>query len=123
MTYGDESYEVTIEEGYTTGSARLSTGDVGTYSYELSTGDVVVITPAESATVTHVAEGTVKNAYSYTLENSGYYSNVTKTEGDLSITPATLTVKTESAEKPYDGTALTAVGNVTGYKNNETQPG
>ena len=67
-----------------------------------------------------MAEGTVKNAFSYTLENADYYSNVTKTEGDLFITPATLAITTESATKTYDGTALTAPGTVTGYKNNET---
>ncbi len=106
VTYGDES-STAAKEG-------------STYTFELSTGDMIVITPAATATVTHVADGTVKNAFSYTLENAGFYTNVTKTEGDLSITPATLTVTTPSAEKKYDGKALTAEGTISGFVNNET---
>ena len=108
ITYGDE-----------TGTATLNSG-TGKYEYTLSTGDKIVITPAATATVTHVAEGTVTNAFTYTLENAGYYDTVTKTEGSLSITPAPLTVTTESDSKVYDGSALTAPGTVTGYKNGET---
>ena len=93
----------TITYGGASGTATAN-GD-GTYSYELITGDTIVITPAASATVTHVAEGNVTNAFSYTLENADYYSSVTKTEGTLSITPATLTITTGSANKAYDGTA------------------
>ncbi len=107
VTYGEES-------------GTATKGEDGKYTYELSTGDTITITPAQTATVTHVAEGNVKNAFTYTLENANFYKNVTKTEGDLSITPATLTVTTESAEKEYDGKPLTAPGTVTGYKNNET---
>ena len=79
----------------------------------------MTITPT-AAGVTHVAEGEVTNTYTYVLTNEGYYSNVEKEEGKLSITPATLTVTTLPGEKTYDGTALTASGEVTGYKNNET---
>ena len=79
-----------------------------------------MITPAATATVTHVAEGEVTNAFSYTLENATNYSSVSKEEGKLSITSATLTVTTESGEKEYDGTALTADGSISGFVNGET---
>ncbi len=47
--------------------------------------------------------------------------NITKIEtATVKITPATLVVTTESADKPYDGTALTAGGKIEGFKNNET---
>ena len=36
------------------------------------------------------------------------------------MTPATLTVATDSADKAYDGEALTAEGSITGLKNDET---
>ena len=107
VTYGEESDEAKAEED-------------GTYTFELSTGDKIVITPADAATITHVAESDVKNAFSYTLENSSFYTDVTKTEGDLSVTPVTLTVKTESGNKTYDGTPLTADGSIDGFVNNET---
>ena len=80
---------------------------------------MVTITPDAAATITHVAEGEVANAFSYTVEHSNQYANQKKEEGKLKVTPATLTIVTEGAEKEYDGTPLTAPGTVTGYKNNE----
>ena len=41
-------------------------------------------------------------------------------DGQLVITPATLTVTTHGASKPYDGTALTAPGEISGFVNGET---
>ena len=41
-------------------------------------------------------------------------------DGKLTITPATLTVTTDSDSKVYDGTALTADGRITGLVNDET---
>ena len=90
VTYGDESYSVSIASGAATGTATLSTGDV------------VTITPAATATITHVAETTVTNAFSYTVDHSDQYSSQEKTEGKLTVTAVTLTIKTESASKEYD---------------------
>ena len=45
---------------------------------------------------------------------------VTKVEGTIKITPATLTVKTDSATKVYDGSKLTADGSIKGLVNGET---
>ena len=44
---------------------------------------------------------------------------VTKVEGTIKITPATLTVKTDSATKVYDGSKLTADGSIKGFVNGE----
>ena len=41
-------------------------------------------------------------------------------DGRLVIDPATLTVTTHGASKPYDGTALTAPGEISGFVNGET---
>ena len=41
-------------------------------------------------------------------------------DGQLHIVPATLTVATHGASKPYDGTALTASGEISGFVNGET---
>ena len=82
VTYGDESYPVTIAEGETTGTATLSTGDT------------VTITPDAGAKITHVAESDVDNAFSYEVTHSTQYSNQAKEEGALTVTPATLTIVT-----------------------------
>ena len=102
VTYGEESYPVTITAPATTGTATLSTGDV------------VTITPAPIASITHVAESVVTNAFSWTVTNSGQYSNQIKTQGTLTVTPAALTVTTGTDSKVYDGTALTATGSIGG---------
>ena len=103
VTYDTESYNVSISSGASTGAVTLSTGDV------------VTITPAASAKITHVAEGNVTNAFNLTVENSDQYSNKTKTEDTLKLTPASLTITTESDSKGYDGTPLTASGSISGF--------
>ncbi len=102
----------TITYGENSGTATLN-AETGKYEYELSTGDVVTITPAESATVTHVADSAVKNAFNYEIENASYYSEVLKTEGELSITPAELTINTDGNKKTYGSDPLTAGGKAT----------
>lgn len=53
---------------------------------------------------------------------SANFSNVAFAieDGQLTILPATLTVTTHGASKPYDGTALTASGEISGFVNGET---
>ena len=46
--------------------------------------------------------------------------NINYVDGSITITPATLTVVTESASKVYDGDPLTAGGSITGFVNGET---
>ena len=75
-----------------------------------------------------VATGTDAGDYDMGLlpgdfENtSANFSNVAFAieDGQLHIVPATLTVTTHGASKPYDGTALTASGEISGFVNGET---
>ena len=46
--------------------------------------------------------------------------NIKYIDGTINIAPAELTVKTESADKVYDGEALTAKGSISGFVNGET---
>ena len=101
MTYGEESGKATLNE------------ETGKYEYKLSTGDVVTITPAAAAKITHVAEGEVDNAFTWSVANEDYYTKGEDTVGTLTVSPATLTIVTDSGEKEYDGTALTAGGKAT----------
>ena len=59
--------------------------------------------------VTNVSEGEVTNTITYKTSdkfNADNY-NIQKTEGTLKITPRKVTLTSETASKPYDGTALT----------------
>ena len=87
VTYGTESYTVTIGEGATTGTATLSTGDK------------VTITPADSAKITHVSETTVDNGFSWSVEHEAFYTKGEDKVGKLTVTPATLTITTVTDDK------------------------
>ena len=78
------------------GTAKVTGIDAGGYPMGLKAGD-----------------------FSYAGKN---FSNVSfeVEDGRLVIDPATLTVTTRGASKPYDGTALTASGEISGFVNGET---
>ena len=78
------------------GAAKAAGTDAGSYPMGLKAGD-----------------------FSYGGKN---FSNVSfeVEDGRLVIDPATLTVTTRGASKPYDGTALTALGEISGFVNGET---
>lgn len=78
------------------GTAKVTGTDAGSYPMGLEAGD-----------------------FSYGGKN---FSNVSfeVEDGRLVIDPATLTVTTHGASKPYDGTALTAPGEISGFVNGET---
>ena len=78
------------------GAAKATGTDAGSYPMGLKAGD-----------------------FSYVGKN---FSNVSfeVEDGQLVITPATLTVTTHGASKPYDGAALTASGEISGFVNGET---
>ena len=54
------------------------------------------------------------------ISKDGRYLLTGTEDGKLTITPATLTVTTESDSKVYDGTALTAPGSITGLVGRES---
>ena len=78
------------------GAAKATGTDAGSYPMGLKAGD-----------------------FGYGGKN---FSNVSfeVEDGQLVITPATLTVTTHGASKPYDGAALTASGEISGFVNGET---
>lgn len=89
-----EGVSVSLAEGK---EAKASRTDVGTTQMGLSADDFVV-----------------SGAGNYTV------TVTIKEDGSVTVTPAALTVTTASASKVYDGTPLTAGGNITGLLNGET---
>ena len=82
----------------------------GTFSYVLSTGDTVTITPSGigASGVRNVSDTAASNnKFTYTVTNSSNYSSISTVYGKLSVTPAAITVKssdTPTVSKVYDGT-------------------
>ena len=86
------------------------------YSLEKATSSATAtdVTTAIEATCDTLV---IKNAEGKDVTNN---LKITKVPGSITITPATLTVTTPSANKVYDGTPLTADGTISGFVNNET---
>ena len=130
VTANAEKVVVTIRENSATfpydGEAKTAEGyEVAKISSALyKEGDLAFVGDAAHK----VATGTDAGDYDMGLlpgdfENtSANFSNVAFAieDGQLTILPATLTVTTHSASKPYDGTALTASGEISGFVNGET---
>lgn len=130
VTANAEKVVVTIRENSATfpydGEAKTAEGYevAGISSALYKEGDFAFVGDAAHK----VATGTDAGDYDMGLlpgdfENrSANFSNVAFAieDGQLTILPATLTVTTHSASKPYDGTALTASGEISGFVNGET---
>lgn len=130
VTANAEKVVVTIRENSATfpydGEAKTAEGYevAGISSALYKEGDFAFVGDAAHK----VATGTDAGDYDMGLlpgdfENrSANFSNVVFAieGGQLTILPATLTVTTHSASKPYDGTALTASGEISGFVNGET---
>ena len=130
VTANAEKVVVTIRENSATfpydGEAKTAEGyEVAKISSALyKEGDFAFVGDAAHK----VATGTDAGDYDMGLlpgdfENrSANFSNVAFAieDGQLTILPATLTVTTHGASKPYDGTALTASGEISGFVNGET---
>jgi hypothetical protein len=104
------------------GNAHGATVTVGT----LPTGYHVEGTPTSNTTATDVnGDGVLATCDSLVIKNAENEDvtsklKITKVDGTIKITPATLTVTTPSESKTYDGTALTSAGTISGFVNNET---
>lgn len=130
VTANAERVVVTIRENSATfpydGEAKAAEGYevAGISSALYKEGDFAFVGDAAHK----VATGTDAGDYDMGLlpgdfENrSANFSNVVFAieDGQLTILPATLTVTTHGASKPYDGTALTASGEISGFVNGET---
>ena len=81
--------------------------DAAGLTFTLPTGDVLSITPADTAAVTHVRESAVENAFTYTFDSNESQYTVTATYGTLTVTPhaITLTVVGNHATVVYNGSS------------------
>ncbi len=107
------------EKEYNGGTQKVTGYTVVSISNVLYTSeDFKFIGEQEVLTVegTHVGEYEMKLTSKMFKNNNENFDNVRFEiiDGKLNITPATLTVVTDSAEKTYDGTALTADGELSG---------
>ena len=105
----------------------------GTYDGQAHGVDVTVTglpegysvkTAASYATATDVTDGVIANVDDLVIVNAQGEDvtanlKITKGTGTIKITPATLKVTTYGAKAEYNGNALTADGEVTGFVNNE----
>ena len=105
----------------------------GTYDGQTHGVDVTVTglpegysvkTAASYATATDVTDGVIANVDDLVIVNAQGEDvtanlKITKRAGTIKITPATLKVTTYGAKAEYNGNALTADGEVTGFVNNE----
>ena len=99
-THTDEVYTVTYD-------GTAATADESGKVFTLSTGDRLTITATAEGVKDYDASYSKNNTYTYEVSNAGSYSSVTANVGTLSINKRTVTLTSESGEKPYDGTALT----------------
>ena len=101
LAHGTEVTVSALPTGYSLDKATSSATATDVTTAIEATCDTLVIKNAEGKDVTNKLK-------------------ITKVPGSITITPATLTVTTPSANKVYDGTPLTAEGTISGFVNKET---
>ena len=101
LAHGTEVTVSNLPKGYSLDKATSSATATDVTTTIEATCDTLVIKNAEGKDVTNNLK-------------------ITKVPGSITITPATLTVTTPSANKVYDGTPLTADGTISGFVNKET---
>ena len=101
LAHGTEVTVSALPKGYSLEKATSSATATNVTTAIEATCDTLVIKNAEGKDVTNKLK-------------------ITKVPGSITITPATLTVTTPSANKVYDGTPLTAEGTISGFVNKET---
>ena len=101
LAHGTEVTVSNLPKGYSLDKATSSATATDVTTAIEATCDTLVIKNAEGKDVTNNLK-------------------ITKVPGSITITPATLTVTTPSANKVYDGTPLTADGTISGFVNKET---
>ncbi|MDD3177854.1 MAG: InlB B-repeat-containing protein, partial [Atopobiaceae bacterium] len=149
-TYAGDSYAGTVLSGNVSGDGSLVlklyfstnitvTAPTASKTYDgtaltATTATLTAGTLAEGDTLVATATGSATNVSDSGTGNNVVYSvkvmhgdvdvtanyAITKAAGNLTITPATLTVTTPDATKAYDGGALTAAGTLSGLVTGET---
>ena len=90
--------------------------EIGKLTVEYQKADGKWTTNREEITAKDVSDSKTVNVRVSSDDCLGYVTGTEK----LTITPATLTVKTEGATRAYNGKALKAAGTITGFVNGET---
>ena len=110
--HGVEGYAVS----YVIGGAASADAPAGFDAGDISFAGTAKATGTDAGSY---PMGLKADDFSYAGKN---FSNVSfeVEDGRLVIDPATLTVTTHGASKPYDGTVLTAPGEISGFVNGET---
>ncbi|MCI5903508.1 MAG: hypothetical protein MRZ74_13455 [Blautia sp.] len=125
LTVTEYAGEITVT---TTGGTFTYDGEAHGATVSVSTlpKGYTLETATSDDTATHVADGTVEaNCDTLVIRNAAGEDvtsklNIKYVDGSITITPATLTVETQSASKVYDKKALTAGGTITGFIKDET---
>ena len=129
--YSGEGHQTeTMKVTYGGETVTMTRGTDGKFTGSLGSGDILTVTPDDAATVTHVAdtEGKTENntftwsvaAADGTSKTDLYKDTTTVSYGDLIVIPLPLIIVTNSDEKFYDTTPLTASGKVEGFMDGET---
>ena len=112
VTGGEFTYDGT-EHKATVSVSTLPKG----YVLETATSDAKATDANGKGIYANVDHLVIKNAQGVDVTDS---LNITRKSDTLKVKPATLTVVTPSANKQYDGKALTASGTISGFVNGET---
>ena len=119
--YGDEVVAAAVGGTYTyDGKAHGATVQVSGlpagYTVKEASSDAAATDVTEEDVTANVDHLVIVNAAGEDVTSK---LKITKTPGTIKVNPATLTVTTPSASMPYNGSALTAEGKVSGFVNNE----
>ena len=98
QTHKDESY--TVKYNGASVDADDATGKV----FTLPSGDVLTITPTAAGVKDYSESYSNNNTFDCSVDNGEVY-NITKTEGTLSITKVSITIKADDKTKIYDNDA------------------
>ena len=83
-------------------------GTEGQLTFTLSTGDTLTVVPTgKGATGVKNVSDSDANSFTWSVTNEANYTKGQDSTGRLSITPVAVTLTSETATKPYDGTPLT----------------
>ena len=115
VKYGDD-FEETVKIGEDETSATVT----------LPTGDVVTITPDDTAKITNARESDVDNSFTFTVKNgekdtSDQFETITPVDGKLTVTKKDLTISVGDTSVKYDGEEHEGFGQKIGREEEDVQ--
>ena len=133
-SYKDSNYDVTITEG----KLKVLPRDLNATGMEISNLEDVIYNGLDQKQAPEVKDSKIGKTLAAGIDYDVKYSDDTKNVGEVTvtitgkgnftgtaartykITPAPLTVATDSASQVYNGRELTATGTITGFVNGES---